>query len=287
MSGGGLLGGLFGGSSSQTTQSTTSAPWKEAQPALKTGLAAALKQFNLDPTGQNSVYTGSTVVPWDAQTIAGQNSILNAANANNNGQGISGQFQSIINNGGYNAAQQQALQNTQNVANSSFDINSDPGFQQVVDAAKNSVNGSASAAGRYGSGIHQQTLANTIGDLGARQYQNFLARKDSANSNLFNMGAQGQSNLSNAYSGLSLPAQDLMKVGSQNEDLQTRTLNDQLRIFQAKQSAPWDAISRLNAVASGAGQLGSTQTVAQPGQNPFLTSLGYGLSGAGLLGSFF
>lgn len=347
--------------SSKTTTTASNAPWAAAQPALNTALTDAQKLYK-DGTG-SAVYTGSTVVPWDQQTQQGMNQTTAAANANSNGAGTSGQFQSIIDNGGYtgdqknassalsgilsgdgltdaqrqamsgfqstigsggyNAAQQNALTNTQGVANGAFDINSDPGFQQVVDQARNSVNGTASAAGRYGGGIREQTMVNTIGDLGARQYQNFQARKDAANSNLFSMGQTGQSNvagaqgslanlgqtgtanrmnaasslydmgqgaignLGTAYNGLQAPAQDLMKVGSMNEDLATRNMNDKLRIFNDTQQKPWENLSRLNAIASGAGQLGGTSTQSQPGQNPFLSALGYGASGAGLLGSFF
>lgn len=271
------------GSSKQTT-TTNSSPWSGAQPALKTSLEAAQKLFN-NGTGAQ-VYTDSTVVPWDQQTVAGQNAILGAANANIGGNGISGQYQGIINNGGYTQDQLDALNNTKSVANGSFDINSDPGFQQVIDAAKNSVGASASGAGRYGSGIHQQTLANTIGDLGARQYQSFLTRKDAANSNLFNMGQTAQGNLGTAYTGMQAPANSLMQVGAMNEDLATRQLNDKLRIFNEQQNKPWENISRLNAIASGAGQLGGSQTTSQPGQNPFLTALGYGTSALGLLGGF-
>lgn len=275
---------MSGGSKTQTT-TTNNAPWTGAQPTLSKAINEADSFYNRGIGAQ--VYTGSTVVPWDKQTTQGMNAITNSANANLNGNGLSGQLQGVIDNGGYNPAQLDALNNTRDVANSTFDINSDPGFQQVVDLARNNVNAGASGAGRYGSGIHQQTLGNTIGDLGARQYQAFQARKDAANSNLFNMGQTGFGNLSTAYSGLKAPASDLMQVGAMNEDLATRQLNDKLRIFNEQQSRPWENLSRLNAIASGAGQLGSSQTTSQPGQNPFLSALGYGFTGAGLLGGLF
>lgn len=276
---------MSGGGKSTTTQTTNNAPWSGAQPALQQSINAAQSYF--DRGIGAGVYGGSTVVPWDAKTTQGMNAITDQANANIGGKGLTGQLQGVINNGGYNSAQLDALNNTRDVANSTFDINSDPGFQQVVDLARNNVNAGASGAGRYGSGVHQQTLANTIGDLGARQYQAFQQRKDAANSNLFNMGQQGFGNLGTAYSGLSAPAQSLMQVGAMNEDLATRQLNDKLRIFNEQQNAPWQNLSRLNAIASGAGQLGSTQTTASPGQNPFLSALGYGATGLGLLGGLF
>lgn len=283
------------GNDKQQTTTQNTAPWGAAQPALKTGLNQAEKLFKADPTGQKSVYTGSTVVPWSSQTNQGMNLVQNAANANAGGAGVSGQFQDIINQGGFSDAQNIALGNTRATANSTFDVNANPAFQQVLQqaqgAARDSVNLSAGGAGRYGSGVHQGNLANEVGDLTARmvgsEYQNWQNRRDSANSNLFNMGQQGIGNLGTAYQGLSLPSQDLMQVGAMNEDLATRQMNDKLRVFNDKNNAPWSQLGRLNAIASGAGTMGGSTTTAQPGQNPFLTALGYGTTGLGLLGGMF
>lgn len=272
------------GSSKQTTQTTSNAPWSGAQPALNTAISGAQKLYKEGTGGK--VFEDSTVIPWSSQSQQAMGNIQNAATANSGGLGLSGQYQDVINNGGFNGSQLDALNNTRSVANSNFDINADPGFQQVMDMARNSVNGSASSAGRYGSGIHQQTMTNTIGDLGARQYQNFQARKDAANANLFGMGQQGLGNLGTAYTGMQAPNTDLMNVGAMNEDLATRQMNDRLRIFNEQQNKPWEQVGRLNAIASGAGQMGGTQTQTQPGQNPFLQALGYGTSAAGLLGMF-
>jgi hypothetical protein len=273
-----------GSGKSTTTQTTNNAPWSGSQPALQQSIGAAQSYF--DRGIGAGVYGDSTVVPWDAKTTQGMNAITNQANANLGGNGLSGQLQGVINNGGYNPAQLDALNNTRTVANSTFNINEDPGFQQVVDLARNNVNAGASGAGRYGGGMREQNIVGAVGDLGARQYQAFQQRKDAANSNLFNMGQTGFGNLGTAYSGMQAPANSLMQVGAMNEDYATRQMNDKLRIFNEQQNKPWENLSRLNAIASGAGQLGSSQTTSAPGQNPFLQSLGYGLTGAGLLGGF-
>lgn len=285
---------MSGGSKTQTT-TTNNAPWSAAQPALKTGLDQAQKLFNADPTGKSTVYTGSTVVPWDRRTSHGMNETMQNAYANWDGRGLSGQYQDVINQGGFNDPQKAALSNTQATANSKFDINANPAFQKVLQqaqgAARDSVNLSAGSAGRYGGAIHQGNLASEVGDLTSRmvgqEYQNWQNRRDAANSNLFNMGQQGIGNLGTAYSGLNKPAQDLMQVGAMNEDLATRRLNDRLRVFNDKNNAPWQQLGRLNAIASGSGQLGGTTTQSQPGQNPFLSALGYGATGLGLLGGLF
>lgn len=277
------------GGGKQTTSSTNE-PWKDAQPALKTGLAGATNLYNAGIGGQ--VYTGSTVVPWSQQTMQGAANIEGNATANTGGRGLSGQYQGVINSGGYNSAQQQALGNTQQLANSQYSIS--PELQKVINAqssqAADQVNASVAGAGRYGSAVHQGNLASTIGDLTNRtvynDMQNWQGRRDAANSNLFNMGQTALGNIGTAYSGMNAPNKDLMTVGGLYEDLATRQMNDRLRIFNESQEKPWELLGRLNAVASGAGQQGGTQTQTQPGQNPFLTTVGYGLSGLGALGSF-
>lgn len=279
------------GSSKQTTQSS-SEPWSAAQPALAQSITGAQDLYNSGVGGQT--YTGSTVVPWSSQSTQAMGNIENTANANSGGNGVSGQYQSVINNGGYNSAQKGALANTQATANSQFDLNSNPAFQSVLKEAQrgatDSVNMNASGAGRYGSGTNQTLLAKNVGDvtsnLVANEYNNWQNRRDTANQNAFTMGQQGVGNLGAAYTGLQAPNTDLMNVGSMYEDLATRMKNDELRVFDSQQNKPWELLGRLNATASGAGQLGGTQTQSAPGQNPFLTAAGYGASGLGLLGSF-
>ncbi|MFT2211507.1 hypothetical protein ACLJYM_06430 [Rhizobium giardinii] len=291
--------------------------------------------------------TGNGLNLVQERAVRGLQDTINANGYNPQMRGAHKGFRALARDP-FNSFQDNALQNTQATANSRFDINSNPAFQDVLrqaqGAARDSVNMSAGGAGRYGGGVHQGNLASEVGDLTSRmvggEYNNWQNRRDTANSNLFNMGqtgigtqmnAQGQianlaqsamgnlanaqnnmfgmgqtgqtnrmnaqnslygmgqqglANLNTAYTGMQQPANDLMKVGAMNEDLATRQMNDKLRLFNDKQNAPWDQIGRLNAIASGAGQMGGTQTQSAPGTNPFLSALGYASGGAGLLGSF-
>lgn len=278
------------GGSKQTT-TTNSAPWSGAQPALNTALKGAQDLYSSGTGSQ--VYTGSTVVPFSSHNLDAQNLIRNAADANMNGKGTSGQYQSIIDSGGYNSAQNDALGNTRALANSTWSVS--PELQKIIyqtnaDANTN-VSLANSAGGRYGSGSGNAAVADAVSkntnNLLYNDLSAFNSRKDAANSNLFNMGQTGIGNLGTAFTGLQAPADGLFKIGQLNEDMYSRLLNDKLRIFDGQQQKPWENLSRLNAIASGAGQLGGTQTTSQPGQNPFLSALGYGATGAGLLGSFF
>jgi len=271
------------GGGKQTTTSTNE-PYAAAQPALNSALAQAQ---NLNSAGVGAQpYTGSTVIPWSYNTNIGRQNLDVMAGNNVAGKGLSGNYQRIINSGGFNEPQMESLANTRAVANSDFNINEDPAFQQVFDKTRDAVNMNAAGAGRYGSGSHQGVLTQGLGDLGARQYQAWQGRRDAANANVFNMGQTGQGNMASAYQNMQLPAQTLMQTGAMDEDLAKRYKDDELRLFNEYQNKPWENVSRLNAIASGAGSLGGTQTTSQPGQNPFLTALGYGTSGLGLLGSF-
>ena len=104
-----------------TTQANTTEPWGPSQDALKLGISEAQRIYK-DPNS-SQVYTGSTVIPWARQTMNGAEVIEKNAVANTNGNGLSGQYQRVINNGGFNDAQLAALRNTQGVANSTFDVN--------------------------------------------------------------------------------------------------------------------------------------------------------------------
>jgi hypothetical protein len=175
------------------------------------------------------------------------------------------------------------------------------------------VNLNAAAAGRYGSGVHEGVLAQKVGDLSNNfrynDFNNWLNRRDAANQNivglsqtglgnqqalgqgisslgqqgtnniqslagsLFNAGQTGLGNMTAAYQGQQLPYQDLMKIGSMNEDLQNRELQDRIRVFDAQNNLPWTQLQRLTGVLAGGDPYKSTTTTT-PGQNPFLSTLG-------------
>lgn len=275
-----------------TTQNNTVKPYKQAKPLINTALDDAMRAYSQGIGGQT--YTGSTVVPMAKQTTQAYGDISANAAANMGGQGMSGQLQNIINGGGFNAEQRSALDNFQNTANSTYDMNANPGFQNVLQKAqndaRNQVGLSASAMGRYGSGIAQGNVAREVGNLTDRMvsddFNRWLGRKDSANQNLFNAAQAGLGNMSGAYGAMQAPATAQLGVGAAYEDLYKRQLDDQLRIFDDKQNAPWNQFNKL----MGLGNLSSTyaprSTVSTaPGQNPLLSGLGTAATGFGLLGS--
>lgn len=276
--------------SNKTTTTSTNDPYKSAQPLLDKGMGDALNQYNNG--GLVKPNTMSTVVPFAKQTVQGMNSLGNLATANSNGQGLSGQYQGIINHGGYNADQQNAVNNIKQTANSTYNPNANPGFANVLkqaqDAATGSVNGLAGSMGRYDSGTHQGVLGTTVGNVTgnmvSNDFNNWLGRRDSAQQQLFNAGQTAQGNLGNAYTGAQAPANTNMQLGAMNEDLYGRTLNDQLRIANDRQNAPLANIQALLAAANGAGSYGNQTSTAQGPSNTFSNIAGGLLGGGSLLG---
>lgn len=271
------------GGKNTTTTTNTNTPYKAAQPLLDKGMGDALKQYNAG--GLVKPNTMSTVVPYSQQTTQGMGALQGLANDNIGGNGLSGQLQGIINNGGYNADQQTALEGIRNTATGSFDINADPGFQQVFDKTQNAVNQNAASMGRYASGTHEGVMTRELGDLGARQYQDFQNRKDNAQQQLFNAGQTGQGNMVSAFDAAQAPSNVLMGLGSMNEDLYGRTLNDQLRIANESQNAPLANIQALLAAANGAGGYSTGTQTAQGPSNTFSNIAGAGLGAASLANS--
>lgn len=279
------------GGSSKQTQTTTNEPYSAAKPLLNQSMGDALNLYKNGSLVKPN--TMSTVVPYSQQTTQAMSGLQGIGQANTGGQGLSGQLQSIINNGGYNDNQQTALNGIRDTATGSFDINANPAYAQVrqraMDAASNAAALGASGAGRYGSGTHTNAAATAVGDVAANmdlgEYRNFQNRQDAARTQLFNAGQQGQANLGSAYEGLQGAYNPLLQVGSMTEDLAGRTLNDQLRIAQESQNAPLASIQALQGIASGAGNLGSSTATAQGPNSTFSNIAGAGLGGASLLKS--
>jgi hypothetical protein len=298
------------GSKTQTS-TATSEPWKDAQPALRTAVGDATKLYQSGVGFQP--YTGSTVVPYAQQSIQGMNAMQNAA------QGAQGAFNQNFQNvgnavgqGGLNDLQRQSVERLQPFARGDL-LNGNPHLESMIQRGANDIGSQANllagAAGRYGSGAHTSVLAREIGDMAnTMRYNDFntqQGRQMDAIGSIFNAGQQqfgnqmqGTNAMMNAYMGMMAPGETMQGIGANYEDLATRTMNDQLRIFNETQNAPWAALERLNAVASGAGTLGNTQQTTAQGPSRLTSALGGALGGAtlfpgplgaiggGLLGAF-
>lgn len=148
----------MGGSNKQTSTST-SEPYKASKPLLDKGMGDALKLYN--DGGLVKPNTMSTVVPYAQQTTQGMGDLTNIAQNNMGGQGLSGQMQNIINSGGFNSAQQNALSGLTSMANSS-------GYNQEQQDALSGFRGTIGSGG-YNS-AQQGALSGLQGIVGAGGY---------------------------------------------------------------------------------------------------------------------
>lgn len=291
------------GGSMQPTQTTVSGgqPWNAAQPALKTSLDAAQNLYAKGIGPQ--VYTGSTVIPYSQPTQSGMNQMQSAATGWWPAfQDNFGRTTEIAAQGGLNDLQRSSVAQLQPMASGEMLVKNKPFTDAVVnrqaDLIQNRIAEQAGSMGRYGSGAHQTLLTRDLGDLANQAYSQDYNRErqymQDAIGSIFNAGQQQYSNqlnntnaLSNAYNAAMLPSQTLRNVGSMYEDLATRQKNDELRIFNEAQNTPWEQVARLNAIASGAGSLGSSNTQTTYAQGPSGLQQGIGglTTGLGLLGA--
>lgn len=289
-----------------TTTSQSSEPWGPAQPALNMGLQYAQQYMNND-TGYKP-YTGATQAGMSDQTQQSLDQTQQIAQGQGGllGQAAYGYGQGLINNEGITDNMRPALGTLEATARGDNLGTVNPYLQQMLDAnsekVRNQVNSSMSGAGRYGSGMHTQKLGQSLTDATApllfQNYDNERQRQLSAAQGLTDIYGTGANRaLQTAGMGSELtgllydPADRLASVGSVYDQRAQNDLNAQIERFNAEQARPWEQLGRLNAIATGAGQMGGTQIGAQTRpvarQSGLQQALGYGTAGLGLLGSIF
>jgi hypothetical protein len=323
---------MSGGSGTPTSSNvSSSAPWS---PQLQGQLLHAANKANdwANTPANYSVYDGTRVIPFSNQSLSGMNNAQSFAQGA--GQNMQTQAGNIINSGGFNSQQNNAMGSFQNAANGGMNTSAsqfndiygrfsgpsssqanlsrmasgamlgggNPYLQKALtnanERAATGVNDAMSAAGRYGSGAHTDTLAKTLAENSTNalfgQYNQDVSNMMGANSqidsarlnygnaqmgaaqgvantananadrrlgaagNLFNAGQQGLGNMSNAYDTGLKPTQTLGQIGGAYEDLAGSYAQEQYDKFNESQNKPIEAIAKSNAIFTGAGALGST-----------------------------
>jgi hypothetical protein len=142
-----------------------------------------------------------------------------------------------------------------------------------ANAASNYFNAGNSVFG------NQQNAAGNVFNAGNSVFNN----QQNAAGNVFNAGQSGLGNMSSAYQAGLQPGQTMAGVGGAYEGLAAARAKEQMDKFYARKDAPLDVAARTMAIASGAGQLGSTskQQVYQPTQ---WGQVGANAAGAALAG---
>lgn len=297
-----------GSSNSKTT--TSSSPWAPQVPYIMSGLNMAkslLGQSTTTPTnpilaaGINQTYArGINGSPYDR--TAGQTA-SNFANGNFMGTPGDNVLSQAANNPSLGPIQSY-LEPTAlgQMLNSNPYV--DAMFGKAAGQVEAGTNSMASAAGRYGSNLHQNMLTQGLNDLATNIYgqnyanerQNQLAAAGQIQSGYENSAARqlaaAQALQSGALQGRSQQLQGAsMLPGIANQDLtnlQAVTQAGQLgqNLAQANTLEPWDRLSRYIAGISGnyGGQTTSTQPYYTP--SPFSQIAGAGLGAAGAYGMF-
>ena len=140
-----------------------------------------------------------------------------------------------------------------------------------------------------------QNIANQrglLGDMTGVQGAN-IANMVGAGQGINQAGNQAASNVAtfanmapSIYQQQFAPYERLASVGAQNEDLATRTMQDQINRFNTNQQAPLNSLAAYNALIGGAGQLGGTISQSVPRPSPYQGILAGGLTGAQAGSSF-
>jgi hypothetical protein len=276
---------MGGQSSSNQTQSSTTAPWTAAQPALS-GILGQVNG-NLGNTGTTATETGAI------NTIEN-----NAANAPDYSSGINSYVQSLLGGGGANNQAGNVNQNYQNyqaqtnplASNTNYDPMQTPGIgnqlQAVNDQITQQVNGSFAAAGRDGSGYNQkalgQGLAAGMAPILTNQYNANVANQQGAASNLYNAG--------NTNAGI-LSGLQQQYLGNQGQGVTTAAnapaaqdanANATLQAEAARRGIPVQALGLLAQIGIPIAGLGSQSTGTSNGTQQMSGAQQFGMATSGL-----
>lgn len=282
----------MGGESKQTqTQSSQTAPWEAAQPALK-GILGQLNGL-IPNSGLSSTASGAL------------DQLQQSAQAGNPYAGqIDAYTQNLLNGGGANA-QAGNIQNGFDAykaqvnplaSNTNYDPMQTPGLADALAALKSdisgSVNGQFAAAGRDSSGYNQQTLgrglAQGLAPVIVDQYNKNIANQQTAAGNLYNAsntnggllaGLQQQS-LANQGQGVTT-ANDALAAKNYAP---TQTLN----LEQLRQQIPAQNLGLLANIGVPIAGLGSQSSGTSTGTNQMSGAQQFGTiaNGLGNIGKF-
>ena len=285
---------MGGESKTSQTQSSTTAPWAEAQPALQ-GILSQLTG-NLSKTG----VTGGESGALDTLTANGNNF------TSQYGQPIADYAKTLLSGGGatdqagnVNANYQRYVDQTNPLAsNTNYNPYDTPGFRDAINTATsditNNTNGMFAAAGRDFSGANSmalgrgltQGLAPTI----AAQYNQNVNNQQGAAGNLYNAGNTNAGILSGLnQQKLSNQAQGITAVGAANEAANAGA-NATLEAEAKRRGIPVQALGLLAQIGIPIAGLGSQSTGQSQGTQQMSGAQQFGMiaNGTGnLFKSFF
>jgi hypothetical protein len=281
----------------------------------------------------------STVVPFSQPTQQAMTGMMDVAAQGNPAASLANQgLQGILSGGGLTGQQQGMIGNLAQTAGGAYRPEAAMGVAQNLNTAAGnnlmgnpfidrmisdnattmgtSITDQMGTMGRGGSGVHQQTLADSIGrmanDTRLQNYNTERANQMQA-SNALVGGAQAQDSLANAAAGSAFnamqtgnqnvftggqlspalyaaqmaPYDTMLNVGQMQEGKQFEQLQEDLSRFNSDNTATLAELNNRAALLQGVvGNYGTTTgTAIQPNQNyrsPLEMALGYGMAGAGM-----
>lgn len=285
-----------------TVTTQASQPWEAAQGPLKNALDTA-QSLSWNDVGYHP-WTGPTQASLDPRTTESLNMTEQMARSlPNMGTSAVGMANGILGNMGISDSMQPSLRTLQSAANGESLGVVNPALQQMLDTnagkAMDMTGSIASGMGRYGSGAHTAAAAKAITDatapLLAQNYQSERDRQLTSAGSLAGIYGQGQDRaLQTAGMGSGImdlaydPARRIGGVGDFYTGRAQDALGSQIDTYNAQEARPWEMVARLNAIASGAGGLGGTQTTVKPYSGPSSAQRAIGgATGGAALGSLF
>ena len=270
----------MGGSSSKPSGSVTTVASNEPsdfiKPYLTEGLDTAQDLFGTPRT----MYEGSTVVPFSGATEAGLTAIQDRAEA---GSPLVTGAQDLT---AATMAGDYLSPDSNPYLASAMDAATRPMRQAFTQDVMPGIDAAFSSAGRYGSGLqaNQQARAaedylTSLGDIGSKMaYTNYAAERDRQ----IDAGAAAPGMAQLDY----LDPSKLIDVGAAYEGMAGAELQEDIDRFNFGQDEERMRLGEYMPLVTG-GQYPSQSTTQPIFSDPAATYLGYGATGAGILGDLF
>lgn len=231
---------LFSSEKATSTATTTAEPWKAQKPYIIKGMKDAQTLYkNYNP----KYYAGNPVAGFNGDQNKAFQMTRNIAKYGDKNVNAAGAYNRDVLGGKY--------------------LNSDPNqdmvYQNIQSHVMPSVNTQFANSGRYGSGLHSDTMARGLTEAYApyasQQYQQGMARMDQA--------AQFAPQLANER-WKSVNA--LSAVGGQRQDLAQKENEDAMARWNYYQDLPYQKLNQYMSTIGG--NYGNTTTSAQPYYKP-------------------
>lgn len=244
----------------QKTQTTTSntQPWSAQQPYLTAGFDRAEQLYRSEGP---SYFPGSTVQGFSPVQQQAQQMGINRATQGNPIMGASADYaQKSINGDFLNSGDQNGQV-----------------FQNVMQKIMPAVNSQFSMSGRYGSGLHADTLTRAMTEAYAPIAMDNFQRERGMQQDMAQYAPQYAAN---DYQDIAA----LDSIGTQQQQLAQRERDDATNRYMYNQDMPYNKLAQYMGLIGGSygGQTTSQQPYTQSGL--FSTLLGGGLAAAGTAG---